>query len=100
MGALLVIAAFMGVYLSLALLPKGRAAALGLIVAAAMATLSAQIGIFAPLIWPAFLAIGLAAIAQGLRQVLGQNLAPWLYRALLGLPPLLAALVIIAMMRA
>ena len=92
MIGLMFLFALLAIYLSLALLPKGRAATIGIISAAAAALLGTQITALAPLAPVAGYAIALAGIAQGLRQILGARLSEGMYRALLGLPPFLLVL--------
>ena len=92
MIGLMFLFALLAIYLSLAFLPKGRAATIGIVSAAAAALLATQITVLAPIAPVAGYAIALAGFAQGLRQILGLQLTDRMYRALLGLPPFLLVL--------
>jgi hypothetical protein len=92
MIGLMFLGVLLAIYLSLALLPAGRTAALGIAIAAGVTLLSLQITTFAAIAPLAGYAVGLAALAQGLRYVMGARLPDRLYRALLGLPPFLLVL--------
>ncbi|MDZ7904649.1 MAG: hypothetical protein U5N55_01815 [Cypionkella sp.] len=99
MGAALLIIVFFGIYVSLALLPRGRAAAYGLIVALAILGLSSRFATFAPLILPAAAGVAAAALALGARHVLGHKLPDKTYFAFLGLPPMLVVIALMLMAR-
>jgi hypothetical protein len=83
------------IYLSLATLPKGRPAVVGLAVAGGLIA----VGFLASpaagsLLALALVGAGMAAIAQALRWALADRLAPRVYFALLGLLPLLVLFVL------
>jgi hypothetical protein len=96
MASLLILGLPLVIYLSLAVLPKGMPAAIGLCVAGA---LIAAAHFAAPnlgnLVMVALAGAGLAAVAQALRWLAGPRLAPAHYLALLGALPLAALAAII-----
>lgn len=102
--ALIFIALPVAIYLSLALLPRGRPAAMGIVVAALFAlalwTLSdpaSDEGFGRVIAAVAASGIGLAALVQGLRALLGPGQPVWLYPAMvtLALPLALGALLVL-----
>lgn len=91
MASLLFLALPLVIYLSLATLPKGQPAVMGLGVAGLLIALGFLImpGLRSVLML-ALAGAGMAAVAQSLRWLAGPRLAPRLYVALLGLLPLLS----------
>ncbi len=79
------------IYLSLATLPKGRPAAVGLAIALVfVATLRLIMPSVGAASFMALAGIAMAALAQGLRAALGPRLSNTMYFALLGVLPLIA----------
>lgn len=79
------------IYLSLATLPKGRPAAVGLAIAlVVVAALRLTVPAAGPASLVAFAGVAMAAIAQGARAAFGPRLPSNLYFALLGVLPLIA----------
>lgn len=90
MASLIVFALPLVIYLSLATLPKGQPAALGLGVAGLLIALgSVLVPDHGGLLGLALAGAGMAATAQALRWIAGPRPSPLLYFALLGLLPLL-----------
>ena len=95
MGLLIFIALPLAVYLSLALVAKGRPAAIARIVALALVGVSYRL--MPELAIAAFLALGgiaMAALAQTVRVLAAERMAPGLYFKLLGVPPMIAFLIL------
>ncbi|WP_323006063.1 hypothetical protein [Pseudorhodobacter sp.] len=79
------------IYLSLATLPMGRPAVMGLAVAGLLLVMGFVLTPAGGYLFSlGLLGAGLAAVAQALRWLAGPRLAPKLYFALLGLLPLCA----------
>lgn len=95
MGSALVLIVFFGTYVSLALLPRGRAGVYGLAFAAILLGVISRFPIFAALILPAAAGIAAATLALAARNVLGEQLKDKTYFALLGLPPMIVVIVLI-----
>jgi hypothetical protein len=98
MTSLLLLGLPLVIYLSLAVLPKGMPAAVGLGVAGALiAAAYFAVPALGNLVWVALAGAGLAALAQTLRWLAGPRLATAHYFAVLGALPLaaLAAIVLI-----
>lgn len=95
MGSIVLFALPLVIYLSLATLPKGRSAAIGLGVAVVLlAALRLAVPSAQGAATIALVGVALAAIAQAVRAALGPKLPPKLYLALLGLPPLVLILIL------
>jgi hypothetical protein len=87
MGTLFALALVLVVYMSLALLPRGQPAVMGILIAGGLLLLGFLLAPDAgPFLTLALVGAGMAALAQALRPVF----APRFYYALLGLLPLLA----------
>lgn len=95
MTSLLFLALPLVVYVSLATLPKGRSAAIGLGVALLLLT---GLRVAAPMTNAAALlaiaGVAMASVAQGARALLGARLPPKMYLALLGVLPLVGLLIL------
>ena len=95
MASLLFLALPLVIYLSLATLPQGRPAAIGLGAAVLLlAVLQLAVPAAQPLAGFALAGVVMAGVAQGLRVALGARLPHNLYLALLGVLPLLALLIL------
>lgn len=93
MTSLLFLAFSLVIYLSLATLPKGRPAAIGLAAALLLLTaLRLAIPSVQGAAYVALISVAMAAVAQGLRTALGPRLPHGLYLGLLGVLPMLAIL--------
>lgn len=83
------------IYLSLATLPKGHSAAIGLAVALLLlAALRFMVPSTQGAANIALIGVAMAAFAQAGRSILGPKLPHGLYLALLGLPPMVMILII------
>lgn len=95
MEAVVVLVLPLVIYLSLATLPKGRLAAIGIgtaiVILAALRLTGPSLQGAVTL---ALIGVGMAAIAQTLRAALGPRLPHKLYLALLGLPPMAVILIL------
>jgi hypothetical protein len=95
MSSLIFVILPLAIYFSLATLPPGRQALIGLGVAIALIALARFIVPEAQgLTRLALTGIAMAAVAQGLRAALGARLPRAMYFALLGLLPLLTLLIL------
>jgi hypothetical protein len=95
-GAILALLLSGGTYLSLAMLPKGRPAAVGIGAAVALAVIYRLVTGDAGLSALAGMGIAMAAVAQALRVVLLPRLPGWSYPALV---PLLALCALAILLR-
>jgi hypothetical protein len=87
MGTLFALALVLVVYLSLALLPKGQTAVMGLVIAGGLLLLGfVAVPNATPMLTLALIGAGMAAVAQAARGLFATHI----YYVLLGLLPLLA----------